>query len=94
MLSVTVVSFGLAWWPGLYLLARDPQKSVLRRTAAGLLGFAVVLAFDPVPQVLEAVPAVAWAGAIACWLPARFELWWRFSVVPVLVSRSFSRLSR
>jgi hypothetical protein len=93
VLSVTVVSFGSAWWLGLYLLARDPGKPLLRRTAAGLLGFAAVLAFDPVSpvveSVLEAVPAVAWAGAITCWLPVRFELWWRFSVVPVLVAAVF-----
>jgi hypothetical protein len=31
---------------GLYLLARDLAKPLLRRTAAGLLGYAVVDAFD------------------------------------------------
>jgi hypothetical protein len=89
VLSVTVVSFGFAWWLGLYLLARDLGKPLLHRTAAGLLVFAVVLALDAVPQVVLAVPAVAWTGAIACWLPSRFELWWRVSVIPVLVAAVF-----
>ncbi len=87
-----VVSFGFAWWLGLYLLARDVRKPVLHRTAAGLLAYAVVVAFDLAPSVLVAVPAVAWTGTIACWLPARFDRWWKLGALPVLALSAFSPL--
>lgn len=87
-----VVPFGFAWWLGLYLLARDVRKPVLHRTAAGLLAYAVVVALDPAPSVLLAVPAVAWTGTIACWLPPRFDRWWRLGALPVLAVSVFSPL--
>lgn len=88
MIGVSVVAFGLAWWLGLYLLVRDPRKPLLRRTAAGLLAYAAALAL-PVPPVVLALPAIAWTGAIACWLPERHDRWWRLSAVPLLVAAWF-----
>ncbi|WP_309113861.1 hypothetical protein [Saccharothrix sp.] len=83
MIGVSVVAFGLAWWLGLYLLLRDPRKPLLQRAAAGLLAYAAALAL-PVPPVVLALPAVAWTGAIACWLPERYDRWWRLSAVPLV----------
>ncbi|NUT99950.1 MAG: hypothetical protein HOY78_48885 [Saccharothrix sp.] len=83
MIGVSVVAFGLAWWLGLYLLVRDPRKPLLHRTAAGLLAYAAALAL-PVPPVVLALPAIAWTGAITCWLPARYDRWWRISAVPLV----------
>ncbi|MBP2338662.1 hypothetical protein JOF41_004840 [Saccharothrix coeruleofusca] len=90
MIGVSVVVFGLAWWLGLYLLARDPRKPLLHRTAAGLLAYAVALALPHPPAVLLAAPAVAWTGVIACWLPERYERWWRLGAVPLLVVAHFA----
>ncbi len=84
MIGVSVATFGLAWWLGLYLLVRDPRKPLPQRASAGLLAYAVALAL-PVPPVVLAVPAVAWTGAIVCWLPSRYDRWWRFGAVPLLV---------
>ncbi|XVV02371.1 hypothetical protein ACQPW3_34150 [Actinosynnema sp. CA-248983] len=88
MIGVSVVAFGLAWWLGLYLLLRDPRKPLLQRTAAGLLAYAAALAL-PVPPVVLALPAVAWTGAIACWLPERYDRWWRLSAVPLVAAAWF-----
>ncbi|MBB5955389.1 hypothetical protein FHS29_001970 [Saccharothrix tamanrassetensis] len=88
MIGVSMVAFGLAWWLGLYLLVRDPRKPLLRRASVGLLAYAAALAL-PVPPVVLAVPAVAWTGAIVCWLPARYDRWWRLSAVPLLVAAWF-----
>jgi hypothetical protein len=54
-----------------------------------LLVYAVVLAFDPAPPVLLAVPALAWTGSIVCWLPVRYDRWWRFGVLPLLAVAYF-----
>ncbi|MEV0680328.1 hypothetical protein AB0I60_27810 [Actinosynnema sp. NPDC050436] len=89
MIGVSVVAFGLAWWLGLYLVARNPGKPVLRRASAGLLAYAAALAL-PVPPVVLAVPAVAWTGAITCLLPERHDRWWRWSAVPLLVAAWFA----
>ncbi|MEU4803603.1 hypothetical protein [Actinosynnema sp. NPDC023587] len=84
MIGVSVAAFGLAWWLGLYLVARNPRKPVLHRAAAGLVAYAAALAL-PVPPVVLAIPAVAWTGAIVCRLPERHDRWWRWSAVPLLV---------
>ncbi|QFZ22872.1 hypothetical protein [Saccharothrix syringae] len=89
MIAVSVVAFGLAWWLGLYLLARDPRKRLLRRASAGLLAYALVLVL-PVPAAAMAVPAVAWTGAVVCWLPERYDRWWRYSALPLLVAAWFA----
>ncbi|WP_447003932.1 hypothetical protein ACRAKI_30490 [Saccharothrix isguenensis] len=89
MIAVSVVTFGLAWWLGLYLLVRDPRKPLLQRASIGLLNYAVVIVL-PVPPMLLAVSAVAWTGVVVCWLPVRYELWWRWSALPLLVAAYFA----
>ncbi|HEY0639661.1 MAG TPA: hypothetical protein VGD67_18595, partial [Pseudonocardiaceae bacterium] len=76
MLVLSVVVFGLAWWLGLYLLARDPAKPVLRHAGLGLLGYAAAVAAEALrPWVgggalataevyLLCVPAVAWLAVL------------------------------
>ncbi|WP_280352921.1 hypothetical protein [Nocardia otitidiscaviarum] len=97
MLWVSAAAFGVAWWLGLYLLARDAGKPVLRRAGAGLLGYAVAVVggyllggderFDGVRAVLVCVPAVAWSGVFVRLLPEppgeRVDRWWRLGLVPV-----------
>ncbi|MCT2584957.1 hypothetical protein [Actinophytocola gossypii] len=71
---LSVVAFGVAWWLGLYLLARDPTKPILRRAGAGLLSYGLALALDVLRPhgtvlsiahvVLLGLPAVLWAGVL------------------------------
>ncbi|ANZ38222.1 hypothetical protein BBK82_21285 [Lentzea guizhouensis] len=84
MFVLSLLVSGLAWWLGLYLLARDPAKPLLWWAGAGLIGYAAVVVV-PHP-VLLGVPALAWTGAIL--LLARPELirWWIFAVVPVFAA--------
>ncbi|HEX7307042.1 hypothetical protein [Lentzea sp.] len=84
MLGLSLLVCGLAWWLGLYLLARDPRKPLLWWAGAGLIGYAVAVVV-PHP-VLLGVPAVAWTGAIL--LLARPDLirWWLAAVVPFLAA--------
>jgi hypothetical protein len=89
VIAVSVVTFGLAWWLGLYLLVRDPRKPLLQRASIGLLNYALVLVL-PVPPMLLAVSAVAWTGVVVCWLPVRYERWWRWSALPLLVAAYFA----
>jgi len=88
VIGLAVVAFGVAWWLGLYVIARDPRKPVLRRAGAGLLGYAAALACEPLARVTDDsdvieevqaallfVPALAWSGVILLLLP---ETWpWR-----------------
>lgn len=84
MIALAVIAFGVAWWLGLYVFARDPRKPVLRRTGAGLLAYAAALACEPLREVagrdaaevigevraaLLVVPALAWTGVILQLLP-------------------------
>jgi hypothetical protein len=76
MAALSAVVFALSWWLGLYLLARNPRKPVLVSAAAGLTGFAVVVALDAVRTVsgadvlgrvevyLVVVPGVAWFAVL------------------------------
>ena len=78
MAAMSAVVFGLSWWLGLYLLARDPRKPVLVLAALGLTSFAIVVALDAVrvtggshasllSQVevyLVVVPGVAWCAVL------------------------------
>jgi hypothetical protein len=76
MAALSAVVFALSWWLGLYLLARNPRKPVLVSAAAGLTGFAVVVALDAVRVVsgadvldrveiyLVVVPGVAWFAVL------------------------------
>jgi hypothetical protein len=92
VLGVSVAGFALAWWLGLYLVARDLRKPSLRRAGAGLLGYSVALAADAVttaPVALLCVPALAWTGVLVLLLPAplgpRLDAWWRHGVLPLLL---------
>ncbi len=85
-----MAGFALAWWLGLYLVARDPRKPLLHRAGAGLLGYAVALALDAAasaPIALLCVPALAWTGVVVLLLPAplgqRLDAWWRHGVAPL-----------
>ena len=91
---MAVVTFAVAWWLGLYLLARDPAKPALRRAGAGLLSYALALAVgevDPGGGVLYAVllslPAVLWTGTLLALqrTPGRADMWWRRVALPVAV---------
>ena len=75
---MSAVVFGLSWWLGLYLLARDPRKPVLVLAALGLTSFALVVAFDAVRTnsgvhaelldrlevYLMVLPGVAWFAVL------------------------------
>ena len=89
MIAVSVVTFGLAWWLGLYLLVRDPRKRLLQRASIGLVAYALVIVL-PLPAMAMAVPAVAWTGVVVCWLPVRYDRWWRYSALPLLVAAYFA----
>ncbi|NNH72698.1 hypothetical protein HLB23_23015 [Nocardia uniformis] len=96
MLWVSAVSFGVAWWLGLYLVARDAGKPVLRRAGAGLLAYAAAVLggqllggddrFDGLRAVLVCVPAIVWSGVFVRLLPEeladRADRWWRFGLLP------------
>ncbi|UXA12303.1 hypothetical protein KXD97_31225 [Mycobacterium sp. SMC-8] len=76
MLALSALVFALSWWLGLYLLARDPRKTVLVLAAVGLASFASVVALDAVRVVsdsaalsrveiyLVAVPGIAWFAVL------------------------------
>ncbi|BBZ68431.1 hypothetical protein MINS_38600 [Mycolicibacterium insubricum] len=77
MAALSVLTFALSWWLGLYLLARDPHKSVLVLAALGLCGFALVVALDAIrltagsPESLGRLeiflviePGVAWLAVL------------------------------
>lgn len=78
MAAMSAVVFGLSWWLGLYLLARDPRKPVLVLAALGLTSFALVVALDAVRTTvnghadllnrlevyLVVVPGVAWCAVL------------------------------
>jgi hypothetical protein len=78
MAALSALTFTLSWWLGLYLLARDPRKPVLALAAAGLCGFATVVALDAVRLsspvhadllgrieiYLVAIPGIAWFAVL------------------------------
>lgn len=96
-----VVAFGVAWWLGLYLIARDPTKPTLRRAGAGLLSYGLAIAVDELRPhgeavaalhaVLLSLPAVLWTGVLIRMLPTEpdepgpVDLWWRRGLLPVTV---------
>lgn len=85
MLAAGVLAAGLAWWLGLYLVARDPHRALLRRAGGGLLIYALALACEllrdsgppaPVAELLGRLgstlvflPVLAWGGAVLLLLP-------------------------
>jgi hypothetical protein len=80
-----VLTFGFAWWLGLYLLARDPRKALLRRSGLGLVAYALALAYDLLASGAPTIglamtltrlhwaliffPALLWSGALIQLLP-------------------------
>ncbi|MCP3801631.1 hypothetical protein NLX83_20425 [Allokutzneria sp. A3M-2-11 16] len=93
---VSVVAFGVAWWLGLYLIARDPKKPTLVRAGVGLLAYAAALAVEAllphaqsqdvlreVQGVFVCVPPLAWSGVAVALLPEKYHRWWRIWLVPL-----------
>jgi hypothetical protein len=80
-ISFGAIAFAIAWWLGLYLIARDPRSVLLRRAGLGLLVYALALAADLLRAVapgagllapavaLAFLPAVLWIGAAIMLLP-------------------------
>jgi hypothetical protein len=78
MAAMSAVVFGLSWWLGLYLVARDPRKPVLVLAAIGLMSFAVVVALDAVRTTgslhtdllsrievyIVVIPGIAWFAVL------------------------------
>ncbi|TWP53558.1 hypothetical protein FKR81_06300 [Lentzea tibetensis] len=85
MLVLSVLVFGLAWWLGLYVLARDPGKRLLWWTGGGLVAYAVAVVL-PVPA-LVVIPALAWTGVTLTF--TGHVRWWTYAVVPVYVAALF-----
>jgi hypothetical protein len=91
---IYIIAFGVAWWLGMYLLARDATKPVLRRAGIGLLGYALALAtagfrddrpaFAVVHAVFLSMPAVMWTGVFTALAPSRpaLDAVWRWVVLP------------
>ncbi|AYY12109.1 hypothetical protein EF847_04690 [Actinobacteria bacterium YIM 96077] len=97
MFLLTLVTFAVAWWLGLYLLANAEGRPAMWRAAWGLLVYAVVLglaAFDGalvehVDEILAGLPALIWTGVLVALLGPgsrhrdAAELVWRWAIVPV-----------
>ncbi len=84
MFVLSLLVSGLAWWLGLYLLARDPRKPLLWWAGVGLLGYAAAVVV-PHP-VLLGVPALAWTGAILLLSHPSLIKWWIFALVPIFAA--------
>src|SRR5947207_551074 len=85
LLTINILTFGFALWLGLYLLARDPAKALLRYAGLGILAYALSLAAEIlsentpsitvtailllIQQFLALLPAVFWTGALLQLLP-------------------------
>ncbi|KPV49015.1 hypothetical protein SE17_34980, partial [Kouleothrix aurantiaca] len=74
MLVFDIGTFSLAWWLGLYLLARNPRKPLLRRAGLGLAAYALALAADTLARAAapDSAPArwLAPAHTLLIFLPA------------------------
>lgn len=79
-----VAVFGLTWWLGLYVVAREPTGRAARWAGAGLLAYAVALAVEQARQdaagtaaqvlgliesAVVCLPVLAWTGACLALLP-------------------------
>lgn len=94
-----VVAFGLAWWFGLYLIARNPAKPVTLRAGTGLVAYAGSLGcelfsaqwVERAQHLLVGVPALAWTGVLLGLVsgegspPRGPDRLWRYGLVPVAV---------
>ncbi len=89
MLFAVAAVFGLTWWLGCYLIARDPRERGPRRAGLGLLAYGAALAVaqvltavpEPAAKVLGAVettlvhlPALLWTGAVLTLVPGSERL--------------------
>jgi len=89
VLALEILIFGFAWWLGLYLLARNPARPLLRRAGLGLTIYALALAAallgDAAPIITRAIlvraerllllgPALCWSGALIRLLPEEAPL--------------------
>ncbi|SMD01724.1 hypothetical protein [Lentzea albidocapillata] len=87
MFGLLLLVSGLAWWLGLYLLARDPRKPLLWWAGAGMIGYsAAVVAPNP---VLLAVPALAWTGAVLVLARPELIRWWLLALLPFFAASFF-----
>jgi len=85
LLTIETLTFGFALWLGLYLMARNPAKLLLRYAGLGLAAYALSLAAEILSayalgittiavlllaqQFLVLLPAVFWSGALLQLLP-------------------------
>src|SRR5215213_4738358 len=85
LLTINLLTFSFALWLGLYLLARNPAKALLRYAGLGILAYALSLVAEILSesapsigitailllmqQFLVLLPAVFWAGALLQLLP-------------------------
>lgn len=84
MFGLSLLVSGLAWWLGLYLLARDPRKPLLWWAGVGMIGYSAAVVV-PHP-VLIGVPSLAWTGAILVLARPELTRWWTGGVVVFLVA--------
>jgi hypothetical protein len=81
-LLLTLPVVGLAWWLGLYVIAREPRSPRLNRSGAGLLVYATAASADLLSRIsgggggldqlrwpLVLLPALFWIGALIALLP-------------------------
>ncbi|MEK6222530.1 MAG: hypothetical protein N2D54_09825, partial [Chloroflexota bacterium] len=77
-----ILTFSITVWLGLYLLARDYSKTVLRLSGFGLISYSLAIAFQSlIPLVSQTTqliflktifiyfPAVLWTGVILSLIP-------------------------
>src|SRR5690348_3221363 len=85
LLIINTLTFGFAFWLGLYLLARNSTKALLRYAGLGILAYSLSLAAEILSesapniaitaalllmqQFLVLLPAVFWTGALLQLLP-------------------------
>src|SRR6185369_15474671 len=85
LLVINILTFSFALWLGLYLLARNSAKALLRYAGLGILAYAFSLAAEILSentpsititatlllmqQFLVLLPAVFWTGALIQLLP-------------------------
>jgi hypothetical protein len=89
MFAPKILIFAFVWWFGLYLLARDPTRPLLRRAGFGLVAYALALVagllgeaaplitgaiLARVERLLLLVPAFCWSGALIQLLPEDWPL--------------------
>ncbi|MBZ0285440.1 MAG: hypothetical protein K8L97_32200 [Anaerolineae bacterium] len=86
-LTFQITTYALALWLGLYLLARDPRKPVLRLTGLGLIAYALGIGLNHLtvyallPTLVNDLsgwllflPALCWFGAAVYLLPEAHRL--------------------